>query len=52
VDKSAKLDTAVERISLFKMMNVGQTCISPDYVIVHADVAEAFIAKMKARLEK
>lgn len=55
IDKSvgtgAQLDLAVERISFAKWMNVGQTCIAPDYVLVHEDVKEAFLRKMKRRIE-
>jgi len=47
----SKLDLAVERISFAKWMNVGQTCIAPDYVLVHEDVKEAFLGKMKRKVE-
>jgi aldehyde dehydrogenase (NAD+) len=31
-------------------MNAGQTCIAPDYVLVHKDVKEAFLQKMGGAL--
>jgi aldehyde dehydrogenase (NAD+) len=34
VDKSAAIDTAVARISFGKWLNVGQTCVAPDYILV------------------
>jgi len=53
IDRScsgSKLDLACERISFAKWMNVGQTCIAPDYVLVHDDVKEAFLQKMKVKI--
>ena len=38
VDSSAKIALAAKRIVFGKFMNVGQTCIAPDYVLVHESV--------------
>lgn len=46
VDRTANLDVAAERIIWGKMINAGQTCIAPDYVLVHEEVKEALISKM------
>lgn len=35
VDKSANIDVAARRIAWGKWLNAGQTCIAPDYVLVH-----------------
>jgi aldehyde dehydrogenase (NAD+) len=35
VDETADPDTAAERIVWAKYVNAGQTCIAPDYVLVH-----------------
>ena len=35
--------TAAERIMAGKLYNAGQTCIAPDYVLVHTDAREEFI---------
>jgi len=43
VDASADLRGAAEHIIWGKMVNAGQTCIAPDYVYVHRDVAERFV---------
>ena len=51
VDKSADLDIAAKRICWGAFMNAGQTCVRPDYLLVHASVADAFIAKFKAAIE-
>ncbi len=47
VDKSAKLDIAAKRIIWGKLLNTGQTCIAPDYVLVHREIKETFIQKLK-----
>jgi aldehyde dehydrogenase (NAD+) len=47
VDKSANLATAARRISWGKFINAGQTCIAPDYVIVHESVKDAFLSELK-----
>ena len=50
VHEDAKLDIAVNRIVSGKFMNAGQTCIAPDYVLVHEAVKEDFLARLKARV--
>lgn len=47
VDESANLDVAVKRIAWGKFNNVGQTCVAPDYVLVHSSIYERFIKKLK-----
>jgi len=42
VDESAAIDTVAERTVWGKCLNTGQTCIAPDYLIVHESVSEAF----------
>jgi aldehyde dehydrogenase (NAD+) len=37
VDRDADLTLAARRIAWGKFMNAGQTCIAPDYVLVHQD---------------
>lgn len=43
VDANADLRGAAEHIIWGKMVNAGQTCIAPDYVYVHRDVADRFV---------
>lgn len=47
VDSTANLEIAAKRIIWGKLMNTGQTCISPDYVLAHQDIKEKLVAKMK-----
>lgn len=47
VDKDASLDYAVKRIAWGKFFNAGQTCIAPDYCLVHSAIKDVFLEKMK-----
>ena len=47
VDKDANLTMAARRIAWGKSLNAGQTCIAPDYLLVHADIKEQLISELK-----
>ena len=36
VDSTAKMNLVVKRIAFGKFLNVGQTCVSPDYILVRS----------------
>ncbi len=50
VDKDADIDMAAKRIVYGKLINAGQTCIAPDYLMVHQSVKQRLIASMKATI--
>ncbi len=50
VHQDAKLDIAVNRIVSSKFLNAAQTCVAPDYVLVHKAVKEEFLSKLKDRI--
>ena len=50
VHEDAKLDIAVNRIVCGKFINAGQTCIAPDYVLVHQSIKEEFLTRIKDRI--
>ena len=52
VDASADLKTAAARIAFGKYLNVGQTCVAPDYLLVHADIKDKFLPLLKAEIHK
>lgn len=52
IDSSADLDLAVKRVIWAKFFNCGQTCIAPDYVLVHQKFQSEFFAKAKKQLEE
>lgn len=47
VDRTANLDLAAKRIAWGKWMNAGQTCVAPDYALVHEEIMEPFLRKLK-----
>ncbi|MBQ5691700.1 MAG: aldehyde dehydrogenase family protein, partial [Alistipes sp.] len=51
VDKSAKLDVVARRIAWGKSLNAGQTCIAPDYLLVHKDVKEQLIEALRREFQ-
>ena len=51
VDREADLSVAARRIAWGKSLNSGQTCIAPDYLFVHEDVLDAFIAAFRRELQ-
>ena len=50
VDASADIELAAKNILWAKFTNNGQTCIAPDYIYVHAQVKQAFIAACQRTL--
>jgi aldehyde dehydrogenase (NAD+) len=47
ITPSAKIKEAAQRVAIAKFINNGQTCIAPDYVLVHESIATAFIDQLK-----
>ncbi|WP_346236043.1 aldehyde dehydrogenase [Niabella insulamsoli] len=47
VTARANLRLAAKRIALAKFSNAGQMCITPDYLLVHASVKDAFLTQLK-----
>jgi len=48
VAADADIDVAAKRIAFSKLLNSGQTCIAPDYVLVDASVRDQLVAKIGA----
>jgi len=46
VDKSANVKLAAKRIIWGKLLNAGQTCIAPDHVYAHTEIAEELMDAM------
>ena len=43
IDKSADIRIAAKRIAWGKTLNSGQTCIAPDYILMHKDIQKEFV---------
>ena len=52
VDRTADLDEAAAKIAWGKLLNSGQTCIAPDYLLVDESIREPFVQKLIAQMEK
>jgi len=52
VDETVDLTIAAKRIIWGKMVNSGQTCIAPDYVLCHKSVKDNLVAKLCETLEE
>lgn len=50
VDKTADLTVAARRIAFGKVLNAGQTCVAPDYLLIHESVKVKFIEAYKQAL--
>ncbi len=48
----ADIKVAAKRIVLGKFLNAGQTCIAPDYILVHGEVKDQLLNELKITIEK
>lgn len=47
VHNDANLDVAAKRIAWAKTLNAGQTCVAPDYLLVHEQVKDQLVEKIR-----
>ncbi|MCW6061342.1 aldehyde dehydrogenase [Clostridium sporogenes] len=47
VDKDANINLAARRITWGKFLNAGQTCVAPDYLVVHKNIKEKLISSIE-----
>ena len=52
VDSTADLDTAARRLVWAKCINLGQTCIAPDFVVCSQEVAIQLADKMRKIMQE
>ena len=48
VDETANVKRAAQRVAWGKGINCGQTCVAPDYFLVHERVADDFVRQLDA----
>lgn len=46
VDQTANLQVTARRIVWSKFLNMGQTCIAPDYILVHKNIEDALVKQL------
>lgn len=52
VDSTADIPLAARRIAFGKVLNAGQTCVAPDYLLLHRSVKDAFVREYRRALEE
>ncbi|XFA98707.1 aldehyde dehydrogenase [Candidatus Izemoplasma sp. B36] len=52
VDKTANIEVSAKRIAFGKFLNSGQTCIAPDYLLVHEDIKDRLVNGLKKSIEE
>lgn len=51
VDEDADIENAAKRIALGKFANCGQTCVAPDFIMVHKSKLDEFSAKLQESIK-
>ncbi len=52
VSRHADLEVAARRVALGKLLNSGQTCLAPDYVLVDEPVKDAFVQHLRTAISQ
>lgn len=52
VDETANLQISARRIVWGKIINAGQTCVAPDYILVHHTIKDTFVKLLIQEIEK
>ena len=50
VDATAKLGLAAKRIAFGKLLNCGQTCVAPDYLLIDRKVKDEFLTLLRKHI--
>lgn len=48
----ASLKMTAKRVAWGKFLNAGQTCVAPDYVLVHTNIKDKFLEELKKQVEE
>lgn len=52
VDDTADIELSARRIAFGKVLNAGQTCVAPDYLLLHREVKDRFVAAYRRAIEE
>lgn len=52
IDKEVNLKQTVQRITWGKFVNAGQTCVAPDYILVHKNLHKEFIQETVKQIKE
>ena len=51
VDESAKIKLSAKRIVFGKLLNCGQTCVAPDYILCHSSIKNELVNAIKEEIK-
>ena len=51
IDRECDIKRAAKRLAFGKYLNCGQTCVAPDYVLVHKEVKEEFVQELLRQIK-
>ena len=51
IDRDADIRIAARRVAWGKILNAGQTCIAPDYLMLHNDIKDEFLKALQSEFE-
>jgi coniferyl-aldehyde dehydrogenase len=52
IDASCNLEGVIDRIAWGKLINAGQTCIAPDYMLVPRNDVDRFVSRLRASMTR
>lgn len=52
VDGTADIETAARRIAFGKVLNAGQTCVAPDYLLIKESVKDEFVEAYRKAIKR
>ena len=52
IDETANLKIAARRVAFGKVLNAGQTCVAPDYLLIHETVKDQFVKEFAIALNQ
>ena len=51
IDETANLENAATKLAWGRVMNAGQVCIAPEYIVIHESVKDKFLSLIKEKIE-
>jgi aldehyde dehydrogenase (NAD+) len=51
IDETANINLSAKRIVWGKFLNAGQSCIAPDYILIHETIKDHFVESVKKEIE-
>ncbi|MFN5932624.1 MAG: aldehyde dehydrogenase family protein, partial [Sphingobacteriales bacterium] len=52
IEADVNISFAAKKVAWGKFVNAGQTCVAPDYLLVHSSVKDKFIQELKSVIQK